>query len=366
MNFSISKAVLTLALLCSSNLVRAQIFDIEITDWGGINNQTLRDFVNTQIDKIKTDLNKDLPNGSPDRLLEGMANSSAMAGKGIGTDYTSSMDVFVIGLGVGAAADLEKNKEYDSDLSGIGVAPGVMLGMNLGFMDARHFLGMETNRLNWFVNFMSYTHDQEMGKEDKPTDLNLKMLAFGTHLRYDLVRPSGPGLLRWGGFKFTFGFEYNATTTTFTSKIKETISETTSNGEVIHGTIEGSPKGIIESTTMSIPIALSTDLRLFYILSIYTGVGADYNMGKATGKGDLNGTESTLDCDTGGLCDPTAQQIRVRPIANLDSEGKVTPFTFRAFAGAQINLPIVKIFAQVDKSLTNEVMAATAGIRLAF
>lgn len=344
----------------------AQIFDLEVTSYGGIP-APLRAFVDTEIQKIENDLNAELPSGAPDRLMEGMANSSVFAGKGIGTDYASNMSVFLIGAGVGVGADLEKPEGTDSPASGVGVAPGVIVGLNLGFLDSATLLGMDTDRLNMYVNFMSYSLEKKIdGKEeDQQSEVTLDMLNWGVHFRYDWVKPAGNRLLGWGGIKFTFGYEYNKTKIGFTSDIDEDVNETASTGETISGTITGSPKASILANTQSIPLAVSTDIQILYFVTLYTGLGADYNMGEAKGEGDLNGNDSSLTC-TGGASCGAPQTITVKPRANLNTTAEVDAFSYRAFGGFQFNLPWTRIFVQVDKSLSNDLIGATAGLRFAF
>lgn len=347
--------------------IYAQIFEIKVTDYGTIVDPTLKAFIDTQVQAVENEVNKDLPSGTPDRLMQGMANSSVMAGKGIGTDYASNMSVFLIGGGVGLGADLAKPPGTDSPVSGVGVAPGIIVGFNLGFLDAATLLGMRTERLNLYFNFMSYDFKKQTGAPGKESDIDISSLAFGTHLRYDWIRGNGSKLLGWGGVKFTFGFEYNKTNFGFKSKLNQDVNQTATTGEVIHGTITGSPESSILATTTSIPLALSTDIQILYFISLYTGLGVDYNMGQAKGKGVLNGNDSTLACDTGGVCAGAgATTITVKPSANLDSTMKVDPFSYRAFAGFQFNLPWTRIFVQVDKSLSNDLIGATAGLRFAF
>lgn len=71
--------------------------------------------------------------------MEGMADSSAIAGKGIGSDYASGMQVMLIGAGVGVGADLEKDKTTNSDLSGIGAQPAIILGAILALWMRKRF-----------------------------------------------------------------------------------------------------------------------------------------------------------------------------------------------------------------------------------
>lgn len=361
----IALVILSFGLYATSS--SAQIFKLNVTNYGGLSgNQAFVDFVNAEIKKIEDDINKDLPSAPPERLMEGMANSSVMAGKGIAGDYASNMSVFLIGAGVGAGADLAKDKNTDSDLSGVGVAPGALIGFNLGFMDATHFLGMETNRLNLYLNFMSfkkenYEVNDEPGKESYA---DLDTTALGFRLRYDWIKGNGSKLLGWGGVKFHFGYEYNKANINFRSKINESVNSTASTNEQISGTITGDPEAKIAVTTHSIPLELSTDVQLLYILSIFGGVGVDYNMGEAKGAGSLNAGPSSVSC-TGGSC-PGGTTIQVQPTANIDATGKVNPFTYRGFAGVQINLPYIRIYGQVNKAIGNDLIGANAGVRFVF
>lgn len=346
----------------------AQIFKLEVSDWHGADSYApIKALVDAEIDKINIEINKDLPSGSPTALMEGMANSSVMAGKGIGTDYASNMQVMLIGAGVGVGADLTKDKQTKSDLSGAGVAPGVIVGWNLGFMDSERFLGMDTNRLNMYVNFMSYTHKMTTGEKSEPTDIELGMTSGGVHFRYDWIKPRGNKLLGWGGVKFNFGYEYNKTDIVLNSTINETVNTSSGTDATINGTITGKPQASIMTTTHSIPLALSTDVQLLYFLTVYTGVGMDINFGKAQGKGALNTDESPITCSSGTVCSTAGNPtIDVKANANIDGTGAVNPFLFRGFAGLQLNLPFIRVFGQVDKAVGNNLIGATAGVRFVY
>jgi len=362
---ALTVAISCLGLLYSENS-SAQLFRLTVTDYNGTDsNATLKSLIDSQILSAQNEINKDLPSAQPTRLMEGMANSSVMAGKGIGTDYASGMDVFLIGAGVGVGADLHKDPTTKSDISGVGAAPGLVIGKNLGFMDTQKILGLETNKLNIFFNFMSYglnkTINDEPNKEQKA---ELGMMAFGTHLRYDWIAPRGSKWLGWGGVKVTFGYEYNKTRIKFKSQISEDINETSSVGD-LSGTITGNPEAQIDIATHSIPLAISTDVRLLYFLSLYSGLGLDFNFGQAKGKGNLNSDESQIHCTGGTVCS-TPQDISVKADANIDATGKVNGTLFRGFAGVQINLPFTRVFVQVDKALGNDLIGATAGLRFVY
>ena len=350
-------ALLTLATLLSLP-AQAQLFRIKVTDYDGLEGSpALQAAFDAEIAKAEAEINKDFPSGNTKRLMEGMADSSAIAGKGIGSDYASGMEVFLIGAGVGVGADLEKDKQTDSDLSGVGVSPGIIIGANLGFMDAQKILGLETSKLNVYLSGMSYSLDRKMGDGDKD-QIEADLTSFGLHVSYDWVKGSGSKLFGWGGVKLHTGYEYNSSKFSFTSTINEQISAE-SGGQTVSGTINGKPNAQIEVTTHSVPIEISSSVQFLYILSMYGGFGVDFNFGEAKGSGSLNADPTTLSSSVGA--NPVVQAE-----ANIDGSGKVTPMWGRAFLGLQINLPYTRIFVQADKPVGNEVIGATAGLRFVY
>lgn len=349
-------ALLTLSLTLAIP-AHAQLFRIRVTDYGSLP-PALQASFDAEITKAEAEINKDLPSASPDRLMEGMANSSVMAGKGIGSDYASGMEVFLIGAGVGAGADLEKDKTSDSDLSGVGVQPGLIVGMNLGFLDAQRILGMDTDRLNLYFNGMVYNIDHKLGDGDKDK-ISADLSSFGVHVSYDWIKGNGSKLFGWGGVKLHTGYEYNSSKFSFTSTVKEDISASAA-GQTVSGTVNGKPKAEIDVTTQSIPLEISSSVQFLYILSLYGGLGMDINFGEAKGSGALNAEETTLDYSGPGT-DP-----RVQAEANIDGKGETTSFWGRAFVGVQFNLPYTRIFVQADKPFGNELVGATAGVRFVY
>lgn len=317
--------------------------------------------IEAEVQKAEDEINEGLPsNDDPTRLMEGMANSSIMAGKGIGSDYASGMEVALIGAGIGAGADMEKNKEADSDLSGVGIQGGLLVGMNLGWMDTQKILGLETNKLNMYVNFFKYKLDQNSGDADVTADLS----SYGVHFSYDWIKARPSKWFGWGGVKIHTGYEYNKTDLNFKSQINETI--TAEQGTATYSsTVLANPFANINVATHSIPLEISTSLRFLYLFSIYGGLGADYNTGKATGKGDLNSGSAPVTC-TGVGCPAPGSIGDIETDANIDGSGKANPFLFRGFAGVQLNLPFIRVFVQADKAFGNELVGATTGIRFVY
>jgi hypothetical protein len=359
----IFKLLVTLLTLSMAAPTYAQIFRLTFTPSSGSVPQAVTDFINSELQKIEDEVNKGLPSAaSPDRLMEGMANSSVMSGKGVGSDYASNMSVFLLGAGVGVGADLEK--QGDADLSGAGLQGGLVLGTNLGWMDTQRILGLDTNKLNMYVNFFSYEHEMETGDTNAAIDTT----SYGIHFSYDWIKPRGNVLLGWGGVKVHLGYEYNSTKLKFDSSITESVT-TTNSGDTYSSNINASPFATIDVATHSIPLEISTSVQFLYFVSLYTGLGADYNFGEATGKGDLNSTPATLSCSAGGAapdCPAGANAGTITTDANIDGKGEVNPFLFRGFAGVQFNLPFIRVFVQADKALGNDLVGASAGVRLVY
>lgn len=352
------KILLSASLFLLAIPAHAQIFQIKATNYGALGgNAAFVSFVNEELRKIENDINKDLPNAQTGRLMEGMANTSVLSTKGIGTDYASNMDVFLIGAGLGVGLDYEKAQGTDSDFSGAGVASGIVIGSTL------NFLGYD--RTNIYFNFMNYNHKQTLNnKVNEKSSLELGMFTIGAHIRYQMVSPVGGKLLGWGGVKFHTGYDYNSTKLTFKNQLSESVNTTSATNENIAGTINGNPVAEIDVATHTIPIELSTDVQILYVLSLYGGFGMDINFGQAKGKADLNADESTINC-TGGACGG-GNNVQVQASANLDGKGDVASYFLRGFGGVQLNLPFFRVYAQVNKPIGNDLMSYAAGLRFVY
>lgn len=361
------KYLLLILLIFFSIGAQAQMFTLKVTDYGGTDSvPALKNFIDLQVAQLESDINDELPNDTPARMMEGMANSSVLAGKGIGSDYASYMNVYLIGAGLGVAADFEKPSDVESNFSGVGLAPGFVVGANLGKMGMGKFAGLDANRVNTYFNFMKLgiTRDLEDNGGVNSTG-KLDSLTLGLHFRYDWIPGNDNSTLRWGGVKLHWGYEFNQTDVVYQQDIDKVIN-VSDNVADLNGRITGRPKYSVETQTHSIPLEISTDVRMFQFLSLYGGLGTDISYGKAKGKGVLDGNVSPLICtDSGAFCGG-GSIIQLQVQANLDAEGKVNPILLRGFTGLQLNLPYFRIFAQVDKALGTDLVGGTVGLRFVY
>jgi hypothetical protein len=352
--------ILSLSLYSSDS--SAKIFKLSFTPGAGTPPE-VTDAIESELQKIEDDANDGLPkSNTPDEFMDGMANSSVMSGKGVGSDYASGMRVILIGAGVGlgAAVDAEgAMKGGDSNFKGAGFQGGLILGTHLGWLDTQKIMGLETDRLNVYLNFFSYTFDKNFGENSALFETR----SFGMHVSYDLIKPRGNILLGWGGIKIHTGYEYNRLNLDLAGKIKGSFSESDGAGNTYDGSLDASPKGKVEISTHSIPIEISTSLQFLYFVSLYGGVGADYNMGFARGEAGFK-TDSNIQC-SGATCGAIPDGT-VTAIADVDADGSVNPFLFRGFAGLQLNLPFIRIYAQANKAIGQDLVGASVGLRLVY
>ncbi|MCM2351087.1 MAG: hypothetical protein NDI69_13785 [Bacteriovoracaceae bacterium] len=73
------KALLLIITLCFSINLQAQIFQVEVTDYDGLDSiGPLKNFIDSELLKFQNEVNEDIPNGSPARIMRGMANASTV------------------------------------------------------------------------------------------------------------------------------------------------------------------------------------------------------------------------------------------------------------------------------------------------
>lgn len=352
------KHLLLALLVAVPTLSHAQIFSIRRTTSTG--NPLVDAAFDSELLKVQNEINSDLPAGDTDRLMEGMANSQAAAGKGASTDYISHFDTFMVGAGVGVGADLEENKEYDSDLAGIGVMGSVQVGLNMSAIFDNKVLGLDPKKTTVVANFFSYSADQDFDE----SNAKIKMMSFGVHGSYKWKEGSGNRLFGWDGVRLHTGYQYSSANYDFKTRIDETINETTSVG-TISGNILANPAASIDATSHSIPLEISSGVNFLWILSAYGGLGTDINFGSAEGKANLNSETTTVTCSGAPACG-TPQNAQVETAANVDGKANVNPFFLRGFVGLQANLPYVRVFVHANKVFGTELYSFATGLRLAF
>ena len=109
---------------------------------------------------------------------------------------------------------------------------------------------------------------------------------------------------------------------------------------------------------MTVPIELSTSLRLFYVLNLFGGFGADFVAGYAksiasvTGEVEVTSTNNLLG-DVGASAD-----------LDMGSDASPKFMGQKTFLGLELQAGIFSVFVQATKRLSSNITGATAGMKL--
>ncbi|MCM2351088.1 MAG: hypothetical protein NDI69_13790 [Bacteriovoracaceae bacterium] len=166
-----------------------------------------------------------------------------------------------------AAADLDHENGTKSDVSGVGLAPALLIGGNLDQLGVSHFAGMDTERLNAYVNLMSFGYDQNLtGILGYDAEAGVSTKTAGFKLQYLWLPAKEYRYASWGGLNLHWGYQYNESKFSFERELNEVIDFT--NGQQnFNGQIIGRPIFKVDVKTHTIPLEISTDIRIFKFLS---------------------------------------------------------------------------------------------------
>ena len=281
----------------------------------------------------------------PGALLDKYANAGAMAMKGMGVDYATNPKKFSVGGVVGSSVSgvpLGFGRG-DGDLPSGGYAfmasayGGVNLGMFVPGDD--HFL----DRVSLYVNGLAFS---------PPNNRNFRgrMYNFGAHAQIKLLETKTIKIIEWGGLDLTTGYERTFYRLELTQGLP--LSQQV-DGNDVTWTATGDYN--IEASAGSVPLELSTNLRLF-VLTAYVGGAADIAFARAASAATLSGpVDASLDGGRQALGDIAL---------SLSGEGRSDPVFGRAFVGAQVNLLMLKLFGHLNLG-SNQTYGGFVGVRVA-
>lgn len=341
----------------------AQIFTLRVTDYGGLDNfDRLKKVIDQEVKDLQDTVNDKIPDGSTNRIMKGMANTSVVAGKS-GADYSSHMEKYMVSLGTGGAVDRGDLNGIESDLSGVGIAPSAVVGVNLYNMGVKKFGGLDGKRVNTYLTFMNFGYgtslDSFLGLD---SELKMKSQTIGFRMNYQWKEMQEHRHFTWGGIKLGWGIHYNESQFNFQHSLDETF-QISDGDQNIQGRVTGQPKYRINVFTTSIPLEISSDITFFKFLTFYGGGGVDFNYGQAKGKALADGNVSPQVCtDSGAICGPgTIMQLQFQ--AGVKDSAWVEPVTGRVFFGSQINMPYFQLYAEAHKPVTNDILGFGVGVR---
>ncbi len=326
-------------------------------------------------------------------FLSNTSVSFGMAQKGLTTDYGSNIRVFMIGAGFGiggSAGDVgfqnlasgvelpAPSNNYTLPGIGAGFGGSAMLGVPLKRFNLPKFV-IDPNRMKLFLGFMylPYTY-----APDNQSTIDLTYLSYSAHAQYKIIKKRDLGFsgLRWGGLDLTSGLEYNSmsmaystsrpiepsglTTVTNASKTQSMEVLSLGNmGNLANVTVTGDPSFNVQLASMSVPIELSTSVRLLYLVTFFGGGAVDINIGRSAVIAEPT-LQFSGDLLAGDPFNPTSTStITSNAKLDMSSEGSPEIMNLRIFAGVQLNLAIFKLVINGSYSPSPQSVGANFAIR---
>ncbi len=286
-------------------------------------------------------------------FLRDFENAQSFSSKGLGVDYASEPTQLEAGATVSLASNVDKaykpsGSYMDPPVSGGGANVSLMGGVGLGLIGLKPLMVFG----NWFRGGAS------VGQLDGHYQ------NWGLHGQLRLFGPSrgmsaSKFFIRWGGIAITSGADYSHLTLSANKPISSTFN--VAQGAPVTVTSTGNLVFALDQTTWSVPLEITTSVRLLSLLTVYGGLGMDWQLGGGSNlnigmaanlSGRYLGTSfSNLGSATiaaGGHVDPSAAQLR-------------------EFIGVQVGLfDVVRFFTQVNVTGGSPLLASVAaGLRLA-
>ncbi len=278
--------------------------------------------------RMQTAINDIYSASDVDGFLRSFADATAFSMRGLGVDYASDPDSLILGVGANvavAASELVNAEERPT--SGLAANIGFMAGLNLSKQGAP--------RWTLFGN----------GFYRKASTSSLKggILSAGLHAQYRLVNPqldqgAATKALRWIGIDLTGGIEFTRWNLGIEDAIDTDFGVEGTNGSAqlilqTTGTFD------LSSTAVTVPVEITTGIRIALLVSVYVGVGLDFTAGTGKLAANLTGPLTTTDNRSVGTATITG-----------GGENSASPFAARVLAGVQLNLWKIKVYGQVNGS----------------
>ena len=134
-------------------------------------------------------------------------------------------------------------------------------------------------------------------------------------------------------------------------------------GAPVSITNTGTLNFVVQQTTWSIPLEVTTSLRLLSLITVYGGLGLDFQLG--------GGSDMALDM-TGASLRGEVRGVRYDNLGTVDvranGQVKPSPARLREIVGLQLGiLDVIRLFVQVNATASSPMLASVAaGLRLAY
>ncbi|HRP69891.1 MAG TPA: hypothetical protein PLY93_10205 [Turneriella sp.] len=326
------------------------------------------DGVRTKLKQIETDINKGLPPVDGERYANGMANSAVLTSKGLGVDYASNIKLFTIGGSAGIAIDAGANglsgmSNGAATMSGLGGSFSGVFGLNLGVFSLPKLGPIDFKKMIVFVNVGYVNVGSLVGKAmGEGGSVSGSLTTVGLNARYRVIPEVSLlpfGLFAWSGLDITSGINYSSMKIQLTAEFSESLSNNLGGGVNMSGNYNGTLTFGPDLGILTVPVDVSSGIRVLNIFRLYAGLGLDINLGyseiaaKVPGKvsGSLSGggNSSTVNADAG---------------LDLSAKGAADYLAMRFFGGLQLDFSVLNIFVQYNTAITSGTHGVSMGARI--
>jgi len=271
------------------------------------------------------------------QLLRSFADTGSFAARGLGVAYQPDPGDRIFGVVVGGA--IASNAELTSDrpLSATVLDYALFGGLNLA-----HW-----NHPRWTL----FGNGSYAASTIRALAGNL--ITAGAHVQYQLVPFTPPSAARWTGVAITTGLEYARWSVGLASTYETHVVVT---GSADRASIHLSNAGTLEvlAQTATVPLEVSTGVRLAEIVGLYTGAGMAVTTGSSTIEAVLDTTMSV-----------NASRMTIGT-AHVTASETASPSTWaaHAFAGLELRAGFIHVYAQ--GAMATDVRGVALGVRAVF
>jgi hypothetical protein len=285
-------------------------------------------------------------------FLHDFQNAQSFSTKGLGVDYASEATLVEAGATVSFASNVDaaykpSGSYTDPPIAGGGLNFSLMGGVGMGLFgfDPLMIFG------SWFKGSAS------IGQLDGSYDnwgLHAQLRLFGPSRKMSALKM----LVRWGGIAITSGADYSHVSASNSKSIKSTLNVVPNAPVTVTST--GNLVFKLDQTTWSVPLEVTTSLRLLSLVTVYGGLGMDWQLG---GGSELSiGMAANLSGQFQGA------QYQDLGTATINAGGKVkpSPARVREIVGVQLGImDLVRLFVQANVANSSPMLASLAcGLRL--
>lgn len=271
------------------------------------------------------------------RLLRSFADTGSFAARGLGVAYQPDPGDRIFGAVVSGAIAANAELASDRPLSATVLDYAIFGGLNLA----------RWNRPRWtvFVNgsYASSTIRVLAGN----------IITLGGHALYQLMPFTRPSVARWTGVAVTTGLEYSRWSVGLASTYETHVVAT---GSAASASIHLSNAGTLEvlSQTATVPLEVSTGIRLAEVVGMYAGAGVAATTGSSAIEAVLDTTMSV---------NAARMTIGNAHVTASETSGPST-WTAHAFGGLELRARYLHLFAQ--GAIASDVRGVAVGLRAVF